>query len=94
MSAAEHHLTGIERAFIQADTALWAEHGPAHVHGFYVSANLLTDHIYKHCPHLRRSFDAIGKTPKRAGGVLYPEAGDVCGWCLRIWRSRRKAGAS
>ena len=94
MSAAKHHLTALQRAFVQAETSLWAEHGGAHVHGFYVSANLLTDHIYEHCPHLRRGFDAIGKTPKRADAVLYPEAGDVCGWCLRIWRSRRKGNAA
>lgn len=53
----------------------------------------LTDHIYSTCPALVRSRPPI----KRGQGRLYPEAGDVCGWCVRVWRSRtakRSATAS
>lgn len=41
------------------------------------------DHIYPTCPGLRGSEPRVGR------GALYPEAGDVCGWCLRVWRSRQ-----
>lgn len=44
-----------------------------------------TDHVYPSCPALRRS----GATLRRGSGRLYPEAGDVCGWCVRTWRARK-----
>jgi len=44
-----------------------------------------TDHIYLTCPALSRS-----AWPHRLGsGRLYPEAGDVCLWCVRVWRARK-----
>ena len=45
----------------------------------------LADHIYATCPALVRSRPPI----KRGQGRLYPEAGDVCGICLRWWRARK-----
>lgn len=50
---------------------------------WYLSA--YADHIYPTCPALKRT----DPSPKRGQGHLYPEAGDVCGWCLRVWRSRK-----
>ncbi|TMS00156.1 hypothetical protein [Nonomuraea basaltis] len=43
------------------------------------------DHIYRTCPALTRSRPPIN----RGQGRLYPEAGDVCGWCVRVWRARK-----
>jgi len=72
-------------ALAAADTELWAAHGPRHVHVWYVSD--YADHIYDTCPGLRRGLH--GRSPRRGCGALYPEAGDVCGWCLRVWRARQ-----
>jgi hypothetical protein len=44
-----------------------------------------TDHVYASCPALRRSARPL----KRGSGRLYPEAGDVCGLCIRWWRARK-----
>jgi hypothetical protein len=44
-----------------------------------------TDHVYASCPGLARS----GQPPRRGSGRLYPEAGDVCRWCVRVWRARK-----
>jgi hypothetical protein len=46
------------------------------------------DHVYSTCPALSRSAWPL----KRGSGRLYPEAGDVCGWCRRIWRARKAKG--
>ncbi|MGA4989906.1 hypothetical protein [Nonomuraea bangladeshensis] len=43
------------------------------------------DHVYATCPALKRS----GTPLRRGQGRLYPEAGDVCGWCVRVWRARK-----
>jgi hypothetical protein len=48
-------------------------------------AGELYDHMYATCPGLKAS----GRTPRRGQGRLYPEAGDVCGWCVRVWRARK-----
>ncbi|WP_433520119.1 hypothetical protein ACQP2T_64010 (plasmid) [Nonomuraea sp. CA-143628] len=45
----------------------------------------LDDHIYPTCPGLKRS----GHPVRRGSGRLYPEAGDCCGWCVRVWRARK-----
>lgn len=45
----------------------------------------LDDHIYATCPGLKRS----GRVLQRGQGRLYPEAGDICGWCVRVWRARK-----
>jgi hypothetical protein len=44
-----------------------------------------TDHVYPTCPALRRSARPL----KPGSGRLYPEAGDVCGLCIRWWRARK-----
>ena len=44
------------------------------------------DHLYPTCPGLLRGLN--GRAPKPAPGVICPEAGDVCGMCLRYWRAR------
>lgn len=44
-----------------------------------------TDHVYPTCPGVARS----GRPPRRGSGRLYPEAGDVCGLCVRWWRARK-----
>ena len=46
----------------------------------------LDDHIYATCPGLKRPGWAL----QRGQGRLYPEAGDVCGLCLRWWRARER----
>ncbi|MFE3452403.1 hypothetical protein ACFXJ8_26115 [Nonomuraea sp. NPDC059194] len=45
----------------------------------------LWDHIYPTCPGLKRA----GRPIRRGAGRLYPEAGDVCRWCVRVWRARK-----
>lgn len=62
------------------DAELRAQHGPG-VSPWYLGE--LCDHLYASCPGLRR----LGE-PQTGTGALYPEAGDVCGWCLRVWRAR------
>ncbi|MEV0382370.1 hypothetical protein [Nonomuraea sp. NPDC050643] len=49
----------------------------------------LDDHVYATCPALKRS----GHPLQRGLGRLYPEAGDCCGWCVRVWRARRAKAA-
>jgi hypothetical protein len=44
-----------------------------------------TDHVYSTCPALTRSTRPL----QPGSGRLHPEAGDVCGWCRRIWRARK-----
>lgn len=61
--------------------------GYEHVDEWYITD--YGDHIYPTCPALKRSGQA-----RRGQGRLYPEAGDVCGWCLRVWRSRQQTEAS
>ncbi|WP_155054550.1 hypothetical protein [Streptomyces blattellae] len=64
-------------------------YGPENaVEPWYPSPTLLIDHIYPNCPGLRRALPA-GEQPKPGLGVLYPDAGDVCGLCVRWWRARR-----
>ena len=50
----------------------------------------LDDHIYATCPALTRT----GKPLRPGQGRLYPEAGDVCGWCVRVWRARKNRSCS
>ena len=49
-----------------------------------------TDHIYPTCPTLARSRQPL----RRGQDRLYPEAGDVCGTCLRWWRARKAKGSA
>jgi hypothetical protein len=52
---------------------------------------LRCDHLYQHCPALRRG----GRDPLRPAigrGAIYPETDDgedICGWCLRVWRAKQ-----
>ena len=56
---------------------------------------LRSDHIYEDCPALRRSEPELKRHSSygMGRGELYPEDGDVCGWCLRAWRARNKRTA-
>ena len=80
-------ITPLEKALRSVATEQWAKHGAAHVHEWYLGE--FSDHIYRTCPALRRSMR--GAEPRRGRDVLYPDAGDVCGWCARVWRARRSA---
>jgi hypothetical protein len=75
--------TVLARALDAADTGLAAAH--VGVDEWY--PGLYTDHLYLACPALKKT----EPQPRRGAGRLYPEAGDVCGWCLRIWRARNPA---
>jgi hypothetical protein len=82
------HPTAIEAALAAADAELRDRHGLENaVQPWYFAPTGVTDHIYPHCPHLRRSL--AGADPQQGQGALYPDAGDVCGWCRRVWRARR-----
>jgi hypothetical protein len=52
---------------------------------------LATDHLYETCPARLRTLPALRESGwHRPGlGSVDPEDGDVCGWCLRVWRARR-----
>ncbi|MFE0078864.1 hypothetical protein ACFWYW_59365, partial [Nonomuraea sp. NPDC059023] len=69
------------QAMEAADAQLAAEHEG--VDEWYLGH--LNDHIYPTCPGLKRS----GQPLRRGEGSLYPEAGDVCGLCLKWWRARK-----
>jgi hypothetical protein len=73
--------TLLAAALAAADADLAARY--EHVDEWYVGE--YTDHVYPSCPALRRT-DPV---PRRGQGRLYPEAGDVCGWCVRVWRVRK-----
>ncbi|MFF9310136.1 hypothetical protein ACF1BS_04415 [Streptomyces sp. NPDC014748] len=80
------HPTALETALAAADADHRDRHGPENaVRPWYVGE--VVDHVYPNCPLLRRSLPA-GEQPREGAGDLYPEAGDVCGWCLRVWRAR------
>lgn len=52
-----------------------------------------TDHIYERCPALQAGMPELARHNLHepvTRFLLYPEEGDVCGWCLRVWRAHRK----
>lgn len=82
------HPTALEVALAVADANLRDRHGPENsVSPWYLAPMGPTDHIYVVCPGLRRSLGDA--EPQQGEGALYPDAGDVCGWCRRVWRARR-----
>ncbi|MFF3848008.1 hypothetical protein [Streptomyces sp. NPDC002328] len=84
------HPAALEVALAAADAGLRDRHGPENsVTPWYLAPMGPTDHIYPNCPGLRRSLRA-GEEPAEGSGALYPDAGDVCGWCRRVWHARRK----
>ncbi|MET9158255.1 hypothetical protein ABZX56_11045 [Streptomyces parvulus] len=86
--AVAQHATALETALAIADADLRDRHGPENaVRPWYMAAGGATDHIYPTCPHLLRSLK--GAEPQQGAGALYPDAGDVCGWCCRVFRARR-----
>lgn len=56
---------------------------------------LTSDHVYEGCPGRQRSLPELDKVGWVGPGLgdLDPEGGDVCGWCLRVWRARTKAAS-
>ncbi|MFI6249005.1 hypothetical protein [Streptomyces sp. NPDC051016] len=83
------HPTALETALAIADADHRDRHGPENaVEPWYMAPLGPTDHIYADCPHLKRSLRK-DEAPVRGSGALYPDAGDVCGWCCRVWRARR-----
>ncbi|MFI8535392.1 hypothetical protein ACIGMX_34745 [Streptomyces aquilus] len=89
MTAPEHP-TALEVALAIADADLRDRHGPERsVTPWYMAPMGPTDHIYPNCPGLHRSLRP-GEQAVQGSGALYPEAGDVCGWCVRVWRFRKK----
>lgn len=82
------HPTALEAALAVADADLRDQHGPENsVSPWYLAPMGPTDHLYLACPGLKRSLG--GAEPQTGNGALYPDAGDVCGWCRRVWRARR-----
>src|SRR3546814_14317923 len=71
-----------------ADADLRDRHAENAVRPWYLAPMGPSDHIYPTCPGLRRSLR--GAEPQQGEGDLYPDAGDVCGWCCRVWRARRR----
>lgn len=87
MNDASEPVPALLYALAVADADLRDRYHPRSHSPWYVSPNLLTDHLYLNCPGLQRA-RRTGQEPRPGLGVIYPEAGDVCGWCLRVWRSR------
>ena len=84
------HPTVLEVALAIADADLRDRHGPENsVEPWYMAPTGPTDHIYPTCPGLQRSLRP-GEQPVKGSGALYPDAGDVCGWCARVWHSRQQ----
>lgn len=82
------HPSVLETALAIADADLRDRHGPENaVEPWYMAPMGPTDHVYPQCPGLRRSLRP-DEQPVQGSGALYPEAGDVCGWCVRVWRAR------
>lgn len=86
--AITQHPTAIGTALAIADADLRDRHHETGVSPWFMAPIGSTDHLYATCPGLRRSLRP-GEEPVTGRGVLYPEAGDVCGLCLRWWRARR-----
>ncbi len=87
--AIAQHPTALETALAKADADLRDRHHEHAVTPWWMAPCGPTDHLYPTCPGLRRSLRP-GEQPVQGSGSLYPEAGDVCGWCVRIWRSRQQ----
>lgn len=84
------HPTVLEAALVLADIDHRDRYGPENsVTPWYLAPMGAIDHLYQTCPALRRSLRP-GEEPVQGSGALYPEAGDVCGWCVRVWRARRQ----
>jgi len=80
--------TALEVALVIADADLRDRHAESGTAPWWLAPCGPIDHLYATCPDLQQSLRP-GEEPVQGRGVLYPEAGDVCGWCLRIWRARR-----
>jgi hypothetical protein len=85
--------TVLEVALAVADADLRDRHAETGVTPWFMARCGPTDHLYETCPGLQRSLRP-GDQPVRCDSTLYPEAGDVCGWCLRVWRARRGTEAT
>lgn len=84
------HPSALEAALALAEVDLRDRHGPENsVSPWYMAPCGPTDHLYPNCPGLRRSLRP-GDEPREGSGALYPYAGDVCGWCCRVWRARKR----
>jgi hypothetical protein len=83
------HPTALEAALALVEINQRDRYGPENsVEPWYLAPGGPTDHIYPTCPGLRRSLRE-GEQPRQGLGALYPDAGDVCAWCCRVWRARR-----
>ena len=51
---------------------------------------VLDDHLYETCPGLNRSRRELQRcgwwAPRHT--TIDPLGGDVCGWCVRVWKAR------
>jgi hypothetical protein len=80
--------TALEVALAIADANLRDQHAESGTSPWWLAPCGPIDHLYATCPDLQQSLGP-GEVPVQGRGVLHPEAGDVCGRCLRIWRARR-----
>ena len=50
---------------------------------------LTVDHVFAHCPALKRSLPELRRVgwDKQGNGELDVLGTDVCGWCVRVWRA-------
>jgi hypothetical protein len=87
--AIAQHPTAIDTALAIAGADLRDRHHETGVSPWFMAPCGPSDHLYATCPGLRRSLRP-GEEPVTGRGVLYPEAGDVCGLCLRWWRARNR----
>lgn len=53
---------------------------------------LTTDHLIETCPHRARSFPTLNRHGwwRQCVGLVDPDAGDLCGWCVRVWKARNR----
>lgn len=55
---------------------------------------LSVDHLYEGCPGRLRGLAQLRRYghDKQCVDLVDPEGTDICGWCVRVWRSHQKAG--
>ena len=56
------------------------------------------DHLYPNCPHLARvkKWTDGDDWPRKGASLVDPARdpyGDLCGWCVRVWRARNRTEA-
>lgn len=55
------------------------------------------DHLYEQCPGRRKSvprMQNLGWSTDMKSTLIDPDGGDLCLWCVRVWKARHRQAVS